>query len=253
MARSGNRTSRRSPAATTIARAAAIALLCAVLAVAAAAVVVPRVAGAIPLTVLSNSMAPTMPTGSLAVVRPTMDGLGGPAQVLDREEIDAVNDVDGIGIGDVIVFAPESDRPYLVIHRVTGISIGSDGRRTFTTRGDNNSATDDPVAEHQVRAVLWYHLPLLGHVNDKVGSGARLPLVIGAATLGYAWAAVLFVRAFRRRPASGRHAAPDRAAGASGGAGAGVPRTRRSSSVTTRGEPPRPGGPALSRRSRPSG
>lgn len=173
-------------------------LLALVLAVAVIALVIPKVAGAIPLTVLSNSMAPSMPVGSLAMVRPTMDTLTGSAQTLDREQIDAVNEVDDIGIGDVIVFVPEASRDTLIIHRVIGVNVTSTGQRTFTTQGDNNSGVDDPVSSHQVRAVLWYHVPLLGYVNDAVDSGAKQWLAVGVAALGYSWALVLFARSFRR-------------------------------------------------------
>lgn len=176
--------------------------LIAVLAIAALTVVVPKVAGAVPLTVLSNSMAPTMPVGSLAVVRPTMDTQAGDPARLDAAQIDAVNQVEGIGVGDVIVFAPKANDPRLVVHRVTGMAVSSDGRRTFTTKGDNNSSVDDPVHGHQVRAVVWYHLPLLGYVNDKVKDDARFEVAIAVAALGYVWAAALFIKAARRRPSS---------------------------------------------------
>lgn len=179
-------------------------LLVLVLVVAALAVFVPRVSGAVPLTVLSNSMAPTMPVGSLAVVRPTMDTLTGEAATLDATEIDAVNDIGGIGAGDVIVFAPNERDAQLVMHRVTAVSVSSDGQRVFTTQGDNNSGVDDPVHGHQVRAVVWYDLPLLGYVNDMVSDGARISIGVAAAVVGYGWAVTLFVRAARPRRAATR-------------------------------------------------
>ena len=40
-----------------------------------AVVVVPRVAGWVPLTVLSGSMAPAIPTGSQVIVRPVADAV----------------------------------------------------------------------------------------------------------------------------------------------------------------------------------
>lgn len=202
MPRSGRRARPGAGVAVTLTRVVGVVLLSAVLVVAALAVVIPKVAGAVPLTILSNSMAPTMPVGSLAVVRPTMDTLAGPGPAMSPEEIDAVNQVDQIGVGDVIVFVPRAGSDFLVIHRVIAVSVASDGTRVFTTQGDNNSAVDDPVPSHQVRAVLWYHLPLLGYVNDKLNTDSRLPIAIGAAAVGYTWAAVLFVRAIRRRPAT---------------------------------------------------
>lgn len=180
---------------------AATVLLVGVLAVAAAAVAVPKLAGAVPVAVLSDSMAPTMPVGSLAVVRPTMPTTDDDATSLTPEQVDAVNDVAGIRVGDVIVFVPEEGGTRAVIHRVVGVSVSQDGSRVFTTQGDNNSGVDDPVPGHQVRAVLWYHLPWLGWVDDAMDSTARAWVGGTAAALGYAWAATHLWRAVRpRRP-----------------------------------------------------
>lgn len=174
-------------------------LLVLVLAVATVALVIPKVSGAIPLSVLSSSMDPTMPVGSLAVVRPTMDTLTGTAETLRPDEIDAVNHVDDIGVGDVIVFAPSAGQDMLIIHRVIGVNVSSTGQRIFTTQGDNNSGVDDPVASHQVRAVLWYHVPLLGYVNDALDNDAKQWIAVGVAAVGYSWALVLFARSASRR------------------------------------------------------
>lgn len=217
-------------------------VLLAVLAVAMVTVVVPKVAGAVPLTVLSNSMAPGMPVGSLAVVRPTMDTLTGQAQTMSPEQIDAVNDVDGIEVGQVIVYVPEKNNDRLVIHRVTAVTVTSTGRHVFTTQGDNNSAADDPVNGYQVRAVLWYQLPWLGHVNNWVNTGHREIVAVVVAGAGYLWAVVLFARALRtkrtkRSGRSGRHRTPTPAAerpdttssyadAAAGGRGGGGPSDR---------------------------
>lgn len=191
---------RRARVVHVLGRVVSLTLLVAVLAVATVALVIPKVSGAIPLTVLSSSMSPTMPVGSLAVVRPTMDTLTGTAETLEPEEIDAVNRVDEIAVGDVIVFAPRAEDAGLVIHRVIGVSVSSTGRRTFTTQGDANSGVDDPVASHQVRAVLWYQVPLLGYVNDALDDGSKQRIAVGAAVVGYGWAVVLIARSVRRRP-----------------------------------------------------
>lgn len=183
-------------------------LLLVVLVVGAAAIAVPKLAGAVPLTVLSNSMAPTMPVGSLAVVKPTMDTLTGEAAALDTEQIDAVNRIDHIGVGDVIVYAPKAGEAKLVIHRVTGLNVTSNGQRVFTTQGDNNNTADEPVHGYQVRAVLWYQLPLLGYVNNAVDGDVRPAIALGAAVVGYLWAMSLFIRAIR----GGKRTAPARAA-----------------------------------------
>lgn len=203
----------RHPRRGLVRRVLSLGVLLIVMSVATAALVVPKLAGAIPLTVLSDSMAPSMPVGSLAVVRPTMENLTGARETLEPEQIDELNRIEDIEVGDVIVFAPRARDTMLVIHRVIGMSVSSSGQRTFTTQGDNNSGVDDLVAGHQVRAVLWYHLPALGYVNDSLDDGARRWIAVGAAVLGYAWAFTQFAGALRRRQTGGART-PDRAAGA---------------------------------------
>lgn len=51
-------------------------------------IVLPMILGAVPLTVLSSSMEPSLPLGSLAVVRPTMRaGLELPEGTMPPEQI----------------------------------------------------------------------------------------------------------------------------------------------------------------------
>lgn len=128
-------------------------LLGVVLAIGVAAIALPRFTGAVPLTVLSGSMEPALPTGTLLVVRPL-------AQDQLRE----------IHIGDVISYQPNPNDPMLVTHRVIGITSMQDGGFVFTVKGDANSEPDAPVQGIQVRAVLWYAIPGLGWVNDAVNS-----------------------------------------------------------------------------------
>src|SRR5690606_40882381 len=79
----------------------------------AVAVVVPRIAGATPYTILTSSMEPTYPPGTLVVVRPTP--------------------IDRIGIGSVITFQRESGKAAVVTHRVVSIGQAADGERRFRT------------------------------------------------------------------------------------------------------------------------
>jgi signal peptidase len=197
--RAGDATRRRS-AVRSLARGGAYGLLLLVLAVAAATIIVPKATGAVPLSVLSNSMAPTMPVGSLAVVRPTMATTTTDELVtMSAQEIETVNDTTTIGIGQVIVYQPNAEDPTMVMHRVTGRSVNSSTGTTFTAQGDNNSIADEPVAAHQVRGVVQYHLPWLGHVNQAVnGNQYSTVIAVAAATALYAWALLLIFR----RPAS---------------------------------------------------
>jgi signal peptidase len=139
------------------------AVLVAVLALAAVLIVVPRIAGATPLTVLTNSMAPGLPPGTLLYVLPV--------------------EADEVHIGDVVTYQIRSDDPALITHRVTGITPSSDGETTFTFQGDDNGSADEPVVPGQIKARLWYAVPFAGFVNTTVNGENRAwiaPLVAGA-------------------------------------------------------------------------
>ncbi len=77
-------------------------------AVIAVAVVVPRLAGARPYVVLTGSMRPGMPPGTLVVVRPV--------------------DPRSIGVGDVITYQVASGEPDVVTHRVVAQGLDRRGR-----------------------------------------------------------------------------------------------------------------------------
>jgi signal peptidase len=162
-----------------------------VLGLAVVLIVVPKVAGATPLTVLTGSMEPRLPPGTLIVVKPTP--------------------VDEIRIGDVVTYQIESGRPEVVSHRVTEIVSSSDGGTAFVTKGDANSEPDAAlVLPEQVRGTLWYSVPWLGFVNQVVNGDARSWIVplLAVALLGYAGYALAtgMLEAHRRRTRRARPA-----------------------------------------------
>lgn len=156
----------------------AAALLVVVL-VAVVVIIVPKVTGAVPLTVLTGSMTPTLPVGSLAVVEPVTP--------------------DEIRVGDIVSYQPYPLNPELVTHRVTAISWTPDGTRVFTLRGDANGADDSPVYDKQVRARVWYDVPYLGWVNNAVNGSHRSWFAWTAAGACFAYAAYNVVRGIRDR------------------------------------------------------
>ena len=142
-------------------------LLGVIILIALAAVVVPRVAGATPATILTSSMEPTLPPGTLVVVKPVP--------------------VQRIRIGDVMTYQVRSGDPAVVSHRVVAISRSNAGGLTFITKGDNNAEADAPVIPAQIRGVVWYSVPLLGYVNSALDHSQRswiLP-ALGALLLSY--------------------------------------------------------------------
>jgi signal peptidase len=126
-----------------------------------AVAVVPAVVGGSTLTVLSGSMEPTLPVGSVVVVRPRP-----PAE---------------IAVGDVVTFLardPASDATRVVTHRVVEVLPGPG----FRTRGDANPDPDPGVvAAADVRGVQWYTVPWVGGATDAV----RTPvgLLVGGGVL----------------------------------------------------------------------
>ena len=140
------------------------ALLLLVIALAVIVIVVPRASGSIPLTVLTGSMAPGLPPGTLIVVQPV--------------------DVDDLAVGDVITYQIRSGDPAVITHRIIAINASTTGGRTFETKGDNNSDADpDPVAAIQVQGKVWYSVPLVGFANNAVNGENRAWIVPGIAVL----------------------------------------------------------------------
>ncbi len=152
-------------------------VLIAVLAVAAVMIVIPKAAGATAYTVLTSSMEPGLPPGSLAVVRPV-----DPAEVRT---------------GDVITYQLKSGQPAVVTHRVVGVGSTLDGELRVTTRGDANGSDDDPIRAEQIRGRLWYQMPWLGYINSMFSGRERQAVTIIAVTGLLAYSAFMVFGAYR--------------------------------------------------------
>lgn len=169
-------------------------LLLIVVAIAAAVIVVPWVTNSVPLTVLTKSMEPTLPPGTLVIVKPT-----------------APQD---IAIGDVVTYQIAPGRPEYITHRVIAVSRSTAGDLSFTTKGDNNAAADESaIVPEQIQGTVWYSLPWIGYLNNAVGGGGKTWLVIGLAVLlfGYAgWQFIggLFERRDKKRDAQSADSTP---------------------------------------------
>lgn len=147
--------------------------------IAGAVTLVPAVTGATPLTVLSGSMEPALPAGSIVVVRP--------------------EPVNSIRPGTIISFVdhdPASAATRVVTHRVIDVRDSPSGP-LFATKGDANEEPDAGLtAAADVRGVLWYHVPLVG--------GARAALLSPAGMFYLAGALLVLVAAHFLVPATAR-------------------------------------------------
>ncbi len=144
------------------------------------AVLVPRLGGATPYTILTGSMRPNMPPGTLVVIKEAP--------------------VEDIGIGTVITYQLNSGEPTVVTHRVVSLGFDGKGKRVFTTQGDANNAPDaKQVLPVQVKGKLWYKVPYLGYVNNAItGKERHITMIIVVSGL-LLYAAYMFTSAFRGR------------------------------------------------------
>jgi signal peptidase len=126
----------------------------------------PRLMGANLLVVVSQSMEPTIPMGSIVVSHP---------QTVPDE----------IGIGDVITFVvPDvGGKEVLVTHRVVEV-IGSGVELQFRTQGD---AVEDPdmalVTPDQLVGRVWFSLPLIGYLVAFIRTPLGYIVLVGLPAL----------------------------------------------------------------------
>lgn len=148
-------------------------------------VLVPRLGGATPYTVLTGSMRPSMPPGTMVVVRPV-----------------AAADV---RVGDVVTYQLASGEPEVVTHRVVSVGLDGHGHRIFRTQGDANDVADEAwVKPVQLKGERWYAVPYVGRFSNALNGAQReLVLVVAVGTL-LLYAAYMFgsdLRDRRRRGA----------------------------------------------------
>lgn len=145
-------------------------------------VLLPRASGAVPLTVLSGSMSPTIPTGSVVLVKP-----------VDPQAIEA---------GDVITFQTAPGVAQFVTHRVVRVQHDTDPL-SFVTKGDANRGEDiDPVPAGAVRGEVWFHVPYLGTLSEAVKGPRGIGLLAAGAGVVLLAAAVRRLRAARESASS---------------------------------------------------
>lgn len=141
--------------------------------------VLPRLAGATPYTVLTSSMAPSLPAGTLVIVRPV--------------------GTSRLGIGDVVTYQLRSGEPEVVTHRIVALEVGVGGETLYRTQGDANPAADpEPVHALQIRGRVWYAVPYVGRISLGLDRQAAARLLALGLLLVAAREFVLAVRVSRR-------------------------------------------------------
>lgn len=128
------------------------AILLVILAAVALLLIVPKVMGMQEMAVLTGSMSPGIPVGSIVYVKET--------------------DASALQVGDVVTYKL-TDSTY-VTHRIAAIDT-ADG--TVTTKGDANDAEDaSPVPYANILGRMVFHVPYLGYVSIY----AKTPIGIAA-------------------------------------------------------------------------
>jgi signal peptidase len=155
------------------------------------AVLIPRVTGAMPYVVLTGSMRPTMPPGTMVVVKPVKRG--------------------DVSVGDVVTYQLKSGEPAVVTHRV--VAMGSFRHEPiFQTKGDANDVADERwVRQVQIKGVKWYAVPYLGYVTAAITGEQRRTALITIVTVLFGYAAYMFISAGRDR--MGKRSLPPTAKG----------------------------------------
>lgn len=156
------------------------ALLVALIGVGVAAIVVPALTGSMALTVRTSSMEPTLPAGTMVVVRPTA--------------------IEDIAPGMVLTYQLKSGEPTLVTHRVTQQMTLADGSPIFITKGDANPQPDaTPVKPVQVKGTVWYAIPWIGWLANLL-TGDMRAIVVSVLVGGLlVYASFMFISAARDR------------------------------------------------------
>jgi signal peptidase len=160
------------------------AVITAVVALLTVAVIVPRAVGATPYTIVTSSMEPSMPPGTLVVVEPV--------------------DPDEISVGDVVTYQLQSGNSTVVTHRVVSAGTTMAGEQVFQTQGDANDSPDtEPVRPVQIRGERLYFVPYVGRITSLVTSSQRdvVKTVVVLGLFGYAGSMFVGAAVQRRRSA----------------------------------------------------
>ncbi len=124
--------------------------------------------GARPLVIRTGSMAPQLPVGTVAVVKPQ------PAALVVPGDVVAVRRADGVRI----------------MHRVRRAQPAGGGATRLVLRGDRNRAADPPVTVRSVERPLLT-VPAAGRPLTWVrGRWAQYWLGVATGMLAFAWVAI---------------------------------------------------------------
>jgi signal peptidase len=139
------------------------AVLALVLAAVTVLVVLPRATHGTALTVLTGSMTPDIPVGSVVIDRPVDPGT--------------------LKVGDIATYQKAPGVNEYITHRIVKIDT-STNPATFTFKGDANRGPDiTPVPAGAIRGKVWFHVPYLGTWRDSISGPMGRVVVIAVVVL----------------------------------------------------------------------
>jgi len=144
-------------------------------------IVIPKAVHGTALTVLTGSMTPTIPVGSVVIERPVDPGT--------------------LHVGDIATYQVAPGKAVYITHRIVKIDT-SKSPAVFTFKGDANRGADiTPVPSDAIRGKVWFHVPYLGSIRDAISTRGGLAGLAILLLAGYSlWQ---FSGSFRNR--LGRH------------------------------------------------
>lgn len=149
--------------------------------------ILPRATHGAALTVLTGSMTPNIPVGSVVLDRPVDPGT--------------------LHVGDIATYQKTPGVAEYITHRIVAINTKT-SPVTFTFKGDANRGPDlDAVPATAIRGKVWFHVPYLGSIRDALQAKGALALCAFVLVVGYAIVqAVGLIRDRRKQTsAAGRH------------------------------------------------
>jgi signal peptidase len=160
-------------------------LLLLVLAAVTVLMILPKAVHGEAMTVLTGSMTPTIPVGSIVLVRPVDPGT--------------------LHVGDVATYQKSPGAAEYITHRIVKINTKTTPV-TFTFKGDANRGADmNPVPSTAIRGKVWFHVSHLGSIRDMVHTKNGVTGIAMILLAGYALAQGTSVLRDRR---AGSHDSP---------------------------------------------
>lgn len=122
-------------------------------------------------TITSGSMEPIIPAGSIVIVSKTPE----------------------VNVGDISAFVSPSDLQTTIVHRIMKRETTDNGI-LYSTKGDNNNASDNWVVKpQQIIGKVLFTIPVVGYIGAQSKSPVGFAIFIGIPLFFFAYKCVLLI------------------------------------------------------------